>query len=583
MSSKLMLWLIASFTLFGAYGTVGQAGEGQGAAAAAKRAASVSEPRGAGSELRVRLLSQDQYFNTLSYVFGPDIVPTAHFSPFARTDGLLSDGAASVGVTASQMQQFQRTASTVAQEVVSPERRNFLIPCTPRHEDAADKGCATRFLGSVGRLLWRRPLTPAELAQVVDGADTTADHLKDFYGGLSVALEGMLISPRMVYIIDRSEPDPAHPGQRRLDAYSLASRLSFFLWNAGPDDELLSEAGRGQLQTASGRAKAVDRMLSSSRLETGVRAFFDDMLGYDDFSVLAKDPLIYPKFVGDTVADAREQALRTIVDHLLVRKGDYRDLFTTRHTFLSPSLALLYGVPVPAGWTPYEVPPDSQRVGLLTQIAFLSLHAHPGTSSPTLRGKALRELLLCQRVPHPPPNVDFSAITNPNPNLHTMRERLTAHRSNPVCAGCHRIVDPIGLGLENFDGVGEYRKTEGGSLIDASGTLDGRSFKDAAGLGEAVHDDPALPACLVSRLYSYGVGGPVVNDDQNRSILSYLDARFAQQGYRVPDLLRTIALSEAFSEVSEPPAESTPPTKTATAGGKSSPRVATSTSMHPVK
>jgi hypothetical protein len=554
--------LMLPIALLAISGAAAWAGEGSAAAAKPTR---LSEPKDASSPLRVRLLSQEQYFNTLAYVFGPDIVPTAHFAAFARTDGLLADGAASVGVTAGQMQQFQRTAATVAQEVVSPERRNFLIPCTPRHEDAADKGCATRFLGSIGRLLWRRPLTASEQGELVDEADATADKLKDFYAGLSVALEGMLISPRMVYIIDRSQPDPAHPGHQRLDGYSLASRLSFFLWNAGPDDELLTEAGRGELQSEAGRAKAVDRMLRSSRLETGVRAFFDDMLGYDDFSVLAKDPLIYPKFVGDTVPDAREQALRTIIDHLLVRRGDYRDLFTTRHTFLSPALALLYGVPVPAGWTPYEVPADSARVGLLTQIAFLSLHAHPGTSSPTLRGKALRELLLCQRVPHPPPNVDFSAITNPNPNLHTMRERLTEHRSNPVCAGCHRIVDPIGLGLENFDGVGEFRASEGGEQIDASGTLDGHNFKDAAGLGQAVHDDPALTSCLVSRLYSYGVGGAVQNDDQDRSVLSYLDARFAQEGYRVPELLRTIALSEAFSEVSEPSAE-TPSTKTATAG-----------------
>jgi len=274
------------------------------------------------------------------------------------------------------------------------------------------------------------------------------------------------------------------------------------------------------------------------------------------------------------VQDAREQTLRTIVDHLLVRRGDYRDLFTTRHTFLSPALAVLYGVPVSSGWTPYDVPADSPRVGLLTQVSFLALHAHPGRSSPTLRGKALRELLLCQRVPHPPPNVDFSKVENPDPSLHTMRERLTAHRSNPVCAGCHRIVDPIGLGLENFDGVGEFRNTEGGESIDASGTLDGRNFKDAVGLGQALHDDPALTSCLVSRMYSYGVGGAPANGEQTQALLKYFDARFADDGYRVPDLMRTIALSEAFSEVTEPPA----PVSTKTAATDSP----TAAQPHPV-
>jgi len=560
MDLKLAFRLIIPLTLFAACGAVTAATDTQGAAA---QPGKVTEPQNDGSIPRVRLVSQEQYFDTLSYVFGPDILPTAHFPPFARTDGLLEIGASTVGMTSGQMQQFQRAASSVAQAVVSPERRNFLIPCTPHHADAADGACASRFLGSVGRLLWRRPLSKDELTDVVNSANQTADHLKDFYAGLSVALEGMLISPNTMYVIDRTEPDPKHAGRRRLDSYSLASRLSFFLWNSGPDDELLKQAEHGDLQSSQGRARAVDRMLRSSRLEAGVRAFFDDMFGFDDFAVLAKDPMIYPKFISAAVLDAREQTLRTIVDHVLVRNGDYRDLFTTRHTFLSPALAVLYGVPVSSGWTPYDVPADSPRVGLLTQVSFLALHAHPGRSSPTLRGKALRELLLCQRVPHPPPNVDFSKVENPDPTLHTMRERLTAHRSNPVCAGCHRIVDPIGLGLENFDGVGEFRNTEGGETIDASGTLDGRSFKDAVGLGQALHDDPALPACLVSRMYSYGVGGAPANGDQTQALLKYFDARFSDDGYRVPDLMRTIALSEAFSEVTEPPAAVS--TKTAAA------------------
>jgi hypothetical protein len=299
-----------------------------------------------------------------------------------------------------------------------------------------------------------------------------------------------------------------------------------------------------------------------------VRAFFDDMLGFDDFAVLAKDPGIYPAFVGDSVQDAREQTLRTIVDHLITRNLDYRDLFTTRHTFLSPSLATLYGVPTPPGWTPYETPDDSQRVGLLTQVAFLASHAHPGRSSPTLRGKALRELLLCQQVPRPPPNVDFSLIEDPKSTLRTARERLAAHRANPVCAGCHKITDPIGLALENFDGAGQYRATEKGAAIDTSGTLDGRNFTDPAGLAQALHDSPALPACVVKRAYTYGTGGPMRADD--KTVLSYLNARFASGGYRFPDLLRTIALSHAFANVIPAPAAS-PPTKAAGAPSSASP------------
>jgi Protein of unknown function (DUF1588)/Protein of unknown function (DUF1592)/Protein of unknown function (DUF1585)/Protein of unknown function (DUF1595) len=549
----LLLGLTLAFGLAIAHGTQAPASDSQGAS---QPAAGASEAPEATSPARVRLISQEQYFNTLAYVFGPDISVSAHFAPFRRTDGLLEIGAAAAGITSGQMQEFQRTAAALAEMVVSPAHRNFLIPCTPRHEDAADKGCATTFLASVGRVLYRRPMSKAQQANLVAQAGDAASRLKDFYAGLAVALEGILVSPDLLFIMDRSEPDPTRPGYRRLDSFSLASRLSFFLWNAAPDDELLKLAEHGDLQTPQGRSRAVDYMLRSPRLETGVRAFFDDMLGFDDFAVLAKDPGIYPAFVGDTVQDAREQTLRTIVDHLLVRKLDYRDLFTTRHTFMSPSLATLYGVPTPPGWTSYQIPEDSQRVGLLTQIAFLASHAHPGRSSPTLRGKALRELLLCQQVPRPPPNVDFSLIEDPKSTLRTARERLAAHRANPVCAGCHKITDPIGLALENFDGAGQYRDTERGAPIDASGNLDGKSFTDPVGLTQALRDSPALPACLVKRVYTYGTGGPVKANDT--SVLPYLNSQFAAGQYRLPDLLRTIALSNAFSHVTDAAAAPAP-------------------------
>ncbi len=510
-------------------------------------------PQQATLPLRVTLLSQDQYFNLLAYLFGPDIRSVgAHFAPFIRTGGLLEVGAFSAGVSTEQVEEFQRTATAVATKVVSPEYRDFVIPCKPADPNRADEACAREFLTSVGRMLYRRPMDAALQAQVVQKANVSATRLKDFYAGLGLALEGMLMAPEVHFVIDKAEPDPARPGQWRLDAYTLASRLSLLLWDSPPDSDLLGAAQRGELSTLAGRARVVDRMLASPRLEAGVRAFFDDMLGFDDFATLAKDPIIYPDFTGLTAADAREQTLRTIADQLIVRNGDYRDLFTTTDTFISPSLASLYGVASPPGWTRYQSPPGSERVGLLTQISFLADHAHPGRSSPTRRGKALRELLLCENVPRPPPNVDFSKVENPDPSLKTMRQRLTAHRSNPVCAGCHRITDPIGLALENFDGAGEFRTTENGAPIDASGSLDGKSFTDAIGLGLVLHDDPQLPKCLVTRVYDYATGGTPRSDD--KSVLSYLNQRFAAGGYRLPALLRTIALSSVFSEVTPPAA-----------------------------
>src|SRR6185295_12767382 len=191
--------------------------------------------------------------------------------------------------------------------------------------------------------------------------------------------------------------------------------------------------------------------------------------------------------------------------------------------------AALYRMPTSSdGWARYEFPTDSPRTGLLTQISFLAGHSHPGRSSPTLRGKALREILLCQPVPRPPANVDFSAVENPDPNLHTARDRLGLHRKNLVCAGCHKITDPMGLALENFDGAGQYRDAEKGAKINTAGSLDGKEFTDVVGLGQAMHDHPALTQCLTKRVFAYGTVGKVTNDDQE--YLNYVNARFAQAG-----------------------------------------------------
>lgn len=510
------------------------------------------EPESPGTEPRISLVTTDQYLNSLRYIFGPGIDLQIQFPPFERTDGLLANGAAIAGISASQLEQFQSAGATVAAQVVDPAHRDFLVPCKPVAEDAADEACATEFLSKIGRLLYRRPLSEIELTAFVESAGAGAKSLEDFYAGLELALEAMLLSPEVLFVVERTEPDPKDPARVRLDAYSLASRLSYFLWDAGPDDQLLEAAASGELQTKSGRARAVDRMLESPRLIDGMRAFFDDMFAFSSFRTMAKDTAIYPSFTSVTAEAAREQTLRTTINHLVVEKKDYRDLFTTRSSFTTPALAILDATPTLPGWKPYVLPPDSPRMGIVTQVSFLSLHAHPGRSSPTLRGQALREVLLCQHVPPAPAGVDFSIINSPDSHYPTQRDRVNAHLQNVSCAGCHKIMDPIGLALEGFDGDGSFRSEENGVRIDTSGDLDGVKYDNAVGLAQALHDSPGLPRCLVQRIFSYGVGGPASKDD--RPVLTYLGERFTAGEYRLHDLLRSIVLSDAFSRIKEPQA-----------------------------
>jgi len=514
-----------------------------------------AEPGTAGAPSVVQRLTEAQYRQTIADVFGDDIRVAGRFEPMVRKDGLVQVGAGAAAVTPSGFEQFDRLGRSIAAQLVAPERRSRTMSCKPQSDTAPDDACAGQVLAKYGRLLFRRPLSPEELAARIAVANAATKGSGSFYEGLRLAISTELEMPEFLFRIDATEPDPDRPGRLRLNAYSKASRLSFLFWNTAPDDALLVAAERGELNSRNGLARQVDRMLASARLASGVRSFFVDMLGYEGFETLAKDSMIYPAFNPAVAGDAQEQTLRTIVDLLLTQKGDYRDLFTTRKTFVDRVLGPIYYVPVAPkhGWISYEFPEGDPRAGLLSQISFAALYSHPGQSSPTLRGKAVREVFLCQKVPAPPANVNFTvAQDTSNPEYRTARARLTAHRTNPTCAGCHKIMDPIGLALENFDGIGAYRADENGAPIDASGELDGVHFSNAIELGRAIHDNPAAPVCLVDTLYKYASGhsaGPA-----QREWLQWLNGRFAAQGYRLMDLLRDIALSEGFYAVTPAPA-----------------------------
>ena len=518
-------------------------------------AESLQEPDGQGWPPSMRLLSQGQYTNTIAAVFGHHIAPNVRFTPVPRIAGLVAVGARAAVMTLGAFEPLESAARAVARDAVSEANRDLLVPCRPAAIDGRDNACAREFLAPAGRLLFRRPLTSAELDNVVAIAGAAVGEAGDFYHGLSAALSYLLLSPQFLYIQETAEPDPARPGQWRLDGYSKASRLSFLLWNAAPDSALLDAAESGRLNRRDGLSREVARMLASPRLEQGVLGFFDDMLVAEGFDVLAKDPIIYPAFTSKVVMQAREQLLRTIVDQVVARRADYRDLFVTRRTFMTRDLAAVYRVSVNAGandWVPYEFSEQEYRGGLLTLVGFLARYAHPGKTSPTNRGRGLRETLLCQRVPDPPPNVNFELFENATAERRTARQRLDAHNTNPICAGCHRLTDPLGLVFERFDGAGQLRLTENGAPIDTSGAVNRVPVADAIELGRALRDDPALTSCLVSRAYSYASGQEI--DPSNSQLLRYLERRFEEADYRFPELLRSIATSRAFHRVRAPAA-----------------------------
>lgn len=512
-----------------------------------------SSAEASGTEPGFRRLSEAQYTRAIEQAFGPGIKVPGRFEPPLREAGLLAVGASHVTVTPSGVEQYELRAREIAAQVLAPERTETRIPCKAATTPQFDRNCASGFFADYGRQLYRRPLEDGEMNSLLTLAAEATRISGSFRKGLEIGLARILISPNFVFRVERAVPDPARPGAMRLDDYSLATRVSFLLWDAPPDQELLDAAGRGDLSKPELLAKQVDRLLASPRYEVGVRAFFSDMLGYDQFQGLAKDQALYPKFNSDLANDAREQTLRTIVQLLITDDGDYRDLFTTRKTFMNRSLGALYKVPVSVdgmgGWAPYTFPENSHRGGILSLAGFLMLDpTHEGRSSPTIRGKSIREQLLCQPVPQPPPNVDFAIVQDvSNPLYKTARQRLTVHQENPACAGCHALTDPIGLSIENYDAIGNFRSHENEAQIDASGTFDGKPYVGLGGLSQALHDSPDVPSCLVQRMYEYGIGREAA--PQDAAWLEQAATRFGADQYRLPGLMRRIATSSALGTV----------------------------------
>jgi hypothetical protein len=326
--------------------------------------------------------------------------------------------------------------------------------------------------------------------------------------------------------------------------------LSFLFWNTVPDDALLASAERGELDTVDGVDAAALRLWDSERSRDGVRAWATDLLHLDGLDELRKDPTVFVHMDDAVGPSAREETLRGVEHLVFEQDSDFRAFVNTRETFIDRTLSAIYDVRAPTreGFGETTLDEARPRRGFLGQVSFLALHAHPVSSSPTLRGQFVREVMLCQVLPDPPAGVDTSipAVTAEAP---TLRDRVQSHLQQPGCASCHELTDLIGLSLENFDGLGVYRELDNGAEIDASGGLDGVTFDDAAGLADALYEHPTFGPCLVKQLARYGLGR--LDEDGDEAVLEWLGDRFAKRDHRMQPLWLDFVSSPLFRYVGE--------------------------------
>jgi hypothetical protein len=503
---------------------------------------------------RFRRLTQSQYTHTIHDLFGASVLVPRSLEPDTAHEGSTAIGASETSLSARGAEQYQDAAYAIAEQVLrDPMRRAAVVACTPNAPD--DAVCAERFVRSTARRVWRRDVSDAEVMALVGVATRAGSTLMDAHRGYEYALAAMLQAPDFLYRTEVGTVDAMRPRERRVTGYELASRLSFFLWDSTPDDALLDAASTGSLDTPTGLAASVDRMLASPKARQGLRAFVTDWLQLARLDGLSKDAMIFPSFSADLGASAREEVLRNVDFHVFDRDLDLRDLLTTRETFVNRRLAAIYGVQftvreaTPTEFVRVTLPASQPRRGLLGTVAFLALQAHPVSTSPTLRGRFVREQLLCYQIPMPPVNVN-TAIPEPSPTLRTLRQRLTRHMAETSCRSCHAAMDPVGLAYENFDGIGRFRHTDNGAALDTSGDLDGVAYRDAAELAAALRESPLLSRCIVERLYRHAWGH--VETPMQREETERLEARFVASGHRLRALLREIATGDAFRRALAP-------------------------------
>jgi hypothetical protein len=499
----------------------------------------------------LRRLTRSQFRNAVRDLLGVEVDVTKLDPDIGQFAAI---GAAKVETSARGVEQYDTAIESAVNAVFDDAtKRAQLIGCSPGN--SANDACTRSFIESVGPRAWRRPLEAAEIDQLAGVASTAATELGSGVEGARWATMAMLNAPSFLYRPELGAPAAA--GQLRFTGYEIAGRLAFLVHDSLPDQQLLDAAASGMLATADGIKAAVNRLLDApggvGRQSIG--EFAQQYMQLDRVLEQPKDIELYPDYNMELQAGMVRDMRATWEGVAFDDKTSALMLFSTTKVTVNADLAKLYGLdPTGLDATTFKtvsLPADSPRAGILSKAGFLSQFANQAEGSPTLRGKFIREWLMCKSVPPPPEGVNFMLADPPADKPMTKRQRLDAHRTNPTCAGCHGLMDPMGLPLESFDAIGRYRETDRGLPIDPSGEVNGVAVTDARAMGEAMAQSELIANCMVRRFYSYAVGHE--ERDVDGSVVNALAASFEASGYQLRDLVVATVTHDAFSAVAPQP------------------------------
>jgi hypothetical protein len=446
----------------------------------------------------------------------------------------------------------------------TPSRRR-IFTCHPSSR-AAEMPCARQIVSGLARRAYRQPVAEADVQRIMNFYETGRRE-GGFESGIELALERILASPKFVFRVER-DPANLQPGTvYRVSDVELASRLSFFLWSSIPDDELLKLASQGRLKNPAVLEREVRRMLADPRSEALVSNFAGQWLHLRNVRNVLPNSDEFPDF-DDNLRQAFQRETELFFESIMREDRDVLDLMTADYTFVNERLARHYGIPDIYGSRFRRVTiTDDARNGLLGQGSILAVTSHAERTSPVVRGKWILENILGTPVPPPPPDVPPLKENQEGEKPRTMREQMAEHRANAVCASCHKVMDPIGFALENFDAVGAWRTHEAGGRIDASGELaDGTKVDGVVSLRRALVSRPEVfVGTMTEKLLIYALGRGL--DDHDMPAVRTILRDSARNHYRFSTLILGVVRSTPFQMRIKPQPESgAPPVQTAASG-----------------
>jgi hypothetical protein len=490
----------------------------------------------------IRRLTNREYASTLGALLGTTVdvsmLPTSSAPNGYDTNDTSSPSLQSV------QGYFNIAKTAVTAVVASQAQRTALFGCEP--SGATLDSCLTTFISKFGLLAYRRVMTSDEVTGLIALAHTAAE--TDTYAGARMVMEAMLQSPNLLYRPEFGVADTVRPTLKRLTGFEIATRLSYLLWGVGPDAPLLTAAQAGKLDTADGVTSMVTTMLADARAHAGLQNFYSQWLRLYNSTIFIPQAGAYPAWTGTTASDMATETAK-VVDDLAFRPGaNFLDLLTANYSYVNPALATFYGVASPGGTDFARVTfgANDHRGGLLTQGSFLAFTSHPDTESVTRRGHYVRDVLLCEPLPPPPPNVN-TTLPVADAGV-TLRDLVSEHETNPACSSCHSQMDPIGFGLLQYDTVGQFHAADStGQSFDVSGDIAGfadPNFTGPAELQQKLHDSPQVPHCITLQAFRFAMGRAEVADDACN--ITQVQSAFTSASNSLPALVSGFVQSDAF-------------------------------------